>query len=948
MPSPVVKSPLRANSIVFVFLCVAGGLSLQACIRTPSHKVQVSVPGAYKRVKRPVNIQEIPIRVGAYYGSDLREFTHQDFTVGRSTLEIPVGQASVAHFNEVFTAMFGGAVEVDRRPSYVTPGVDTDLSAVIEVRVEDFSYDWRPLSTGPFTAEVTYRFIVYSPDGRTIASWIESGSDTAKLGFSEDATAFTAERATNAIRLASAKFMRDFAGRPGIEKWLADSDKPSGISSASAIVSLEGDAATDLDANPKDITIEATLYSQHGLERVPYHSDGVRSQILAAHVRVKNGGTRSLLIRPADIKLSPRRGTWLEPASVYRVAKRIYQSPEYDASEVIGSAFLTLAEGSAKDSEIKRIKDFFKINKLNDATLAPGESASGFVYYEALGIDGKFAEATLRVRIGESASGRNFDSTLSVGREPAIVTGLSLASLKSGVSKPITAGQSTIQQKEIRAPEQLTIALLPADGWSLAGAGSSTTTEARIHKFARKLLTESGHPMVDRGSEDHYYRGRVWTGGGANKELDPGYAANEGRRLGADAVLTFKYIVRGIGGAYTVDVEVVLVDVTTGRVYRKAGRSDVLKKNTEDALNSFVEEKRVIVSAPRSDVPDDFAAALAALKLSHDQGTLSDRAYMRKQRQMIAEYTGIPQTTNLEKASAPADRTLHIALLPLAHLPGQQFESVFYDFIHKYVEGRPYMTLVYSDYDSRFESGRAGSESQIWSGTMTEKVPNEAAVKQGAEAVGADVALLISHRQRTAGWYAQDFTFTLFVFDIPTNRTYKLSGTDRNYRDVIKSALNRTEKYRSRLAEQQLSDADRLEVRKGTTVGVLAPRFYQLTSPSVSEKEETIHAAITRAVKSNPALTLSYDYAVSSRDDVDMGSVWKGTVVEKVPDRVKVQAVGKALGVDCLVLIWVKNMWARSEGYLYVADVSHGNMYQRSGKLGSMETLASEALSECE
>ena len=152
--------------------------------------------------------------------------------------------------------------------------------------------------------------------------------------------------------------------------------------------------------------------------------------------------------------------------------------------------------------------------------------------------------------------------------------------------------------REITATRDLTIALLPADGWALAGAGSSATTEARIHEFARKLLSESGHPFVDRSDEDYYYRGVLWTGGHSNKKLNIPYAVAEGQKLKVDGVLTFKYIVRGIGGAYSVDVDVSLVDVATGRVYSESGKSKKARANTESVQYSFVRFYGLVFPGP--------------------------------------------------------------------------------------------------------------------------------------------------------------------------------------------------------------------------------------------------------------------------------------------------------------------------------------------------------------
>jgi hypothetical protein len=319
-----------------------------------------------------------------------------------------------------------------------------------------------------------------------------------------------------------------------------------------------------------------------------------------------------------------------------------------------------------------------------------------------------------------------------------------------------TAEEAPVQQREIRVPEQLRIALLPADGWSLAGSGNSASAERRLHQFAREILIESGHPVVDRGEEANYYRGKIWAGGhSSNRKLNVAYAVSEGRKLEADGVLTFKYILRGNKGGYNADVDVVLVDVATSHVYQASGSSKALRGNTEHVLHLFVKSDRVVVAGSRQ------PASIAG-----------------------------------------------------AH----------------------------------------------WA----KRVPT-AAPKQSI------------------------------------------------------------------------------------TVGILAPGFNRPTSPTNNDLEEQIHGDIRRSIRSNPSLTVAYDYA--ARGEIgpsDVHSVWQGNAVKKTPDSARMEAIGKELGVDCLVLAWIKNMWAKAEIDLYVFGVAENRMHQRTMDLREANRLVGSTISMCQ
>lgn len=803
--------PTRDSKTYSFLLCLTLVLALQACIRTPTITQKVDVANAYAPVQRPAGVQVVPIKVGVYYGPEFRDFVHQDYTTGRNKLEIPVGAASRNHFDKVFATLFSRAIEIDDRPPYGNAkyGGDTsNLSAVVEVRIEDFAYNWRPMSTGPFTASVTYRFILYSPSGNTVSSWTVSGSDTAKLGFTEHALTFTGERTDKAMRVASDKFMLEFQIRPEIERWLAIASDPASPSSSLAAAPAGGDVPTKSGDPLKDITIEAAIYSQHGTEAMPYHSTGVRSQILTAIVNVKNDGTRSILVRPSDITLSPREGRRLHPVSPNRVAKRVYLAPEYEDSEAVGTlinpalgALLTLGEGSDKDSEIIRITEFFKSNQLKDVTVGPSESVSGWVYFEALGVDGKFDEAELRVRVGAAESFQNYDATLMVGRGMATTSHLMAASFgaaalasskrRSGQEQSPATKQKVNPAPATEGPQRITSAQELLDLLSnTTGSGKSErgTVFAVYNRRDGRMVARTAKGSVDEG---------VW-------EITPDgrYCRqwNNWREGARDCFYVFRlddgrFRFKGIDKPYDSTVSMT------------PGDSRGLSRRMSTAEGAPL-----------------VAAAAVATGASGQARAMSASRQQTSQPQT----PGVAAAASAAAVSGPTSESktqtgpLRVAILPFARPryrgTNSQAEWDLKNFSRDYVNRRRDLTLSPPNHALEQEPD------SLWEGGAVRQVPKEEQIYSMSNQLNADAAFTYYFAPRSADSYASDlYIVDVYVFDLEYQRMYHGSGDERDFKEV-----------HAKLFDQLMADRERVGAPRVTGAAAVVASTSSAQSASVS------------------------------------------------------------------------------------------------------------------
>ncbi|MCZ6863107.1 MAG: hypothetical protein O7I42_23065, partial [Alphaproteobacteria bacterium] len=133
---------------------------------------------------RPPLVDSLPLTMGVYFGPELRGYAHREPAPAPPYLEdttfvFPLGPPSAAMFELVFTGVFAKTVPVERPPSAARRRAD--VAAIIETKIEQVSATFPTLrsfeqvDTLRIPAEITYRFIVYTAKGETIASWTVTG-----------------------------------------------------------------------------------------------------------------------------------------------------------------------------------------------------------------------------------------------------------------------------------------------------------------------------------------------------------------------------------------------------------------------------------------------------------------------------------------------------------------------------------------------------------------------------------------------------------------------------------------------------------------------------------------------------------------------------------------------------------------------------------------------------
>lgn len=168
-------------------------------------------------VDPPSSSVQIPLAVGVYYSPEFQAYEHIGSRGGDRWI-FPLGQASVALFDRVFPIIFESIVPVSSRLIHAAEG--PKLAAVVEPRIEEFNFNIPFLKTSIYTAEITYRFTLYSPQGDPFASWTVKGVGEKQGKFSFESARWPGEAADLAMQDAATKFMTGFRQVPEVRGWL--------------------------------------------------------------------------------------------------------------------------------------------------------------------------------------------------------------------------------------------------------------------------------------------------------------------------------------------------------------------------------------------------------------------------------------------------------------------------------------------------------------------------------------------------------------------------------------------------------------------------------------------------------------------------------------------------------------------------------------------------------
>ena len=561
--------------------------SVPACMQPQVYRTEVPVPYSLP-AQLPPGAERLPLKVGIYYSPEFENYEHYDRTVGESGVATPVGEFSIRQFDSMFFAMFEHTQSVDRRPPYPANDPASELQGIIEPRIERFEMNAEAMSFAPLFAQVDYQFKIYLPDGTTLATWKISASDTG-VPWSASWTDIIGVRTKTVVRESSIQFMQKFFDAPEVRARLAEirekkagaaqlAKAPDSAFAVNAAALTSGAAAVVANMTLEGVDVSAKLYWQVGPTRIPVGNSSVKSQILAAHLTVKNNRAEPIVIDPSKLRLRTNRFATLTPDSAQSVAQRMFRDGTYGddgtaailAGGIIG-VLVAMDQANVNDQMIRSTTDELRRAQLDDQTIAPNQSVSGIVYFIALGIDRNLERPELRVSVVDPSHRKSYETTLDLTTGAATGGTLLLAGLKPPESVPerikVVEAPQQAEEAADTTTSPLRVGILPP-AFLNPTLPSNTDKEMDIYSEIHRYIHSKPNFDVSYDYGARYGAGpldthAVWQGSVVKKVPDKAKMRAIGEELAVD-VLVLAWIT---GNKTNTIIDLYVFEVASGKMY---------------------------------------------------------------------------------------------------------------------------------------------------------------------------------------------------------------------------------------------------------------------------------------------------------------------------------------------------------------------------------------------
>jgi hypothetical protein len=195
------------------------------------------------------------------------------------------------------------------------------------------------------------------------------------------------------------------------------------------------------------------------------------------------------------------------------------------------------------------------------------------------------------------------------------------------------------------------------------------------------------------------------------------------------------------------------------------------------------------------------AETLAALKVLHGQGVLSDEEYMRKQREVINEHTRTIQTrlrgdeayVSVATVGATGEKEVSESIPPIAVavFPFGSSIGLFNEADHLLPEfAHQYISenrqLRFLATYFKDKDSKIGGKTDYWSAANQ---PLTSRIYGDGARIDADAVLMYSYSGNHTR--PEKFDVTVYLFDVKNRRTYQSSGNQNNYKRVTESLFKK-------------------------------------------------------------------------------------------------------------------------------------------------------------
>jgi hypothetical protein len=312
------------------------------------------------------NLAEHPIvdaSVGAYYSSEFKNYELLRVW-GQGRAGRAVGQMSVEMFDDILPKVFQNVVMVDDLSSPVSE--NESIIAIIEPSIEYYDF-WILGEKDPENKGITYRLTVRNMETVPVSSWTVTG------GYRKPPKGNKTPITTLAMEEAAEKMLEGLSARFRDEDFLAllQTDSPAG----SGILQ---------EAAGEEPPVSVTARNMVGMEEQEQQLGFQikRTNLAAIFVAVENQQVeKPFLIRPSDMTLELADGKQCIPECTARMASSMEGTGKGLALTLLINPIAGAMPNQGNIKNRAENLEKMELRKLQETTLAKGDSAQGFLYF---------------------------------------------------------------------------------------------------------------------------------------------------------------------------------------------------------------------------------------------------------------------------------------------------------------------------------------------------------------------------------------------------------------------------------------------------------------------------------------------------------------------------------------------------------------------------------------
>lgn len=293
-----------------------------------------------------------------------------------------IGQASDEILRATYTNVFESVSDWGK--NYSSWSMSGQSHVILQPTIKSFVFPVRGM-TGPFFAQITYTFTLFSLDGIKLLEWAITGEGESGQASPMDESGPFRQAAEKAMEKAAMRFTRSFEDVPEVKRFVAGMP----VEEANADAHMQKTCIDETPVRKAKGTYEGVVTVEVNPERQGNGSELAHLRII--RLSILNEGDRRIVFYPSDVRLVLEQGQALHPIRGCVVAAalttRHWRFPPWPAGIGVGALplfFMSMTNAAIAARERQELASHlrtYQAEELTDMTLEDNDASTGLLFF---------------------------------------------------------------------------------------------------------------------------------------------------------------------------------------------------------------------------------------------------------------------------------------------------------------------------------------------------------------------------------------------------------------------------------------------------------------------------------------------------------------------------------------------------------------------------------------